>query len=166
VVGQKPLNIRELLEEQLAQTETDLEMAVNLFLVQAQTVITLRKDVESLRGSIEAVSRGNGHPYIAFPVVTKADALLGVGSKNGTSGHVAAPKDAPITKTGELRKVLRENPGITTRQAWEKIRDKKLGIKFTLEDVYKTVARLSAKGQVERDVHGNLRLTAVAPEDW
>src|SRR5687767_7604679 len=95
-------NLRALLEEQLADAERSLKRAVSDFVKAKDAALTARRDVEAYRQALEAASRGNGHPYVAQPLVTPIDDMLGM-----SNGHKPAVKvrrsSSPLTKSGVVR---------------------------------------------------------------
>jgi hypothetical protein len=150
--------LRSQLEERLASAERILTKAVKTLLDAKEGAVEARHDVEAYRAALAALTRNNGTPYIAKPVVTAADSLF---AANGYKPTVVS-RGRVSSKSEEVRRAIQESPGLRTREVYEKLLEKNLAKPLTMEEIHRVASRLVMRGEAERDESGGLHLTANA----
>lgn len=154
--------IASLLETKLEEAEKALATEVHALLSSREKVLTLRNDVIHLRGSLEALTRNNGHRYVATPVTTEADGLLGLQNRaeNRVESAQKSPTKkltSPVSKVSEVLRAIRENPGLKSRELYNRIEASgTYAFKITMEDIHRTTFRLSSREHIRRDEMGRL----------
>jgi hypothetical protein len=146
--------LRSQLEERLAAAERALAKAVKTLLEAKEGAIVARHDVEAYRAALAALTRDNGTPYIAHPVVTEADNLF---AANGYKPAVITRSQA-LSKSEEVRRAIRESPGLRTREVYQKLLQKNLAKPLTMEEIHRVASRLVMRGEAKRDDEGGLHL--------
>jgi hypothetical protein len=159
------LDLRPLLEEKLAEAERVLKRAVSGFLEAKDRAVTARQDVEAYRQALEAVSRNNGHPYVAQPLATAIDDMLGVSNGHKPTAKARRHSSSPLTKSAIVRDAIRDNPGLRSREVWEKIQGKNLPVAITMDDMHRTLGRLTMREEIRRDSLGGLYVTEKASKE-
>jgi hypothetical protein len=144
--------LRSQLEERLADAERRLDKSVKVLLNAKEDAVTAKHDVEVYRATLETITRDNGTPYIAKPVITAADSLF---ASNGYKPAVVS-RSPSSSRSEMVRRIIMEQPGLRTREVYDLLVAQNLPKPPTIEEVHRVTSRLIMREEANRDDDGGL----------